>query len=207
MRMLIVGKSQSGKTTLATKVVDFMLPQVNKVFVICPTFNMQPTWKGVKDKIDTDQVYTSGEMYTNAYEKIKANVMANYKDQRTMLIIDDVSAEGSLNRGGKGDLAWLVYNAVWVNLTIICVAHKLSSITPALRENLEHLVVFTLLNPQEVKKLADEINITGDRQLMYTLYATAVIEPTKGGDPHSFLYVKQTSPPEFYRTFEFRINV
>jgi hypothetical protein len=199
--MLIVGKSQSGKTTKGVEVVKHMLSYVHNVVVVAPTFEMQHTWDDVRKHVTNNFITGDG-----MYEKIRGDLEEEGYPP-SLLVIDDVSAEKSLNQGTKGGLNWLIYNAVWINLSIIVIAHKLSSVSSGLKENLEHVLFFTTTRPKEVKAIAEEFNITGDVKSMRLLYEHAVSSPMRSGDPHSFLYVDMGSPPRYFRKFEALINL
>lgn len=203
MRMLICGKSQTGKTTLAVKIIKHMASQVERIIIISPTFDLQPTWDPVRELIKEDDVYTkTGIVFKALRYQLEAQ-----KYRKTLLVLDDVSSERDLNQGAKGHFNWLVYNAVWINLSIICIAHSLSSVSTGLRQNLEHLMMFLTTRPKEIDKLAEEFNVTGDKKSMKELYKTAVLKPLQAGDPHSFLYIYLGSPPEFYRKFEAKLSI
>lgn len=206
-RAMVVGKSQSGKTTFAVRLVMHMRNKVERVIIVSPTYSLQPTWQPVKKYVDDTLIFESGERYTNTYDDIRKIITKDRSKVKTLLVMDDLSSEKSLNPGSKGSLSWLVYNAVWLNLSIIVIAHRLSSVTLAIRENLEHLFVFTLINVNEIKKLAQEFNITGDQELMKELYTLAVARPVINGDSHSFLYVRLSSPPAFFRTMDHKLLV
>lgn len=168
---------------------------------------MQPTWDPVRELVDDKHVYSSGEAAGKIYQSIRKKLQLVAKTQKTLLVLDDLSAEKSLNEGTKGDLSWMVYNSVWLNLSLLVITHRFTAVTPALRENLEHLIVFTLINTKELDRLAEEFNVTGDKSFMKELYTTAVVSKELQGETHSFLYVKLSSPPAFYRTFKYRLNV
>lgn len=183
--------------------------KIEKVYIISPTYELQPTWDPLRRKLEDADHYVSGEQYTRSYTDIKKKLQKQPKNQmkRTLLIIDDASAERSLNEGAKGDFSWLVYNSVWMNLSIVCITHKFSAVSPAMRENPEHVIVFTLLSTKEVEALTEQINVLGNKPLLKQVYDHAVVRPTLQGDRHSFLYIYCGSPPAFFRKFDAQIKV
>jgi hypothetical protein len=203
MRMLIVGKSQSGKTTLGVRIGLYMATQVQRIYVISPTYYLQNTWKPLRSIIDPDDVFVRSK---NAFKVLHTRLLENNK-QPSLLMLDDVSAERELNEGSKGDFNFLVYNAVWLNLSIICMAHSLSTVSVGMRQNCEHLIMFLTTRPKEIEKLSEEFNVTGDKKTMIQMYKMAVIEPLKQGDSHSFLYIYLGSPPAFFKKFETQLQL
>lgn len=206
-----MGKSQSGKTTLAVEVIKKLLPSIKTVFIISPTYDLQPTWDPIRKELSQKnlQKYTSGERYVRSYFEIRKKAAKLRKEELepSLLIIDDVSAERSLNERGKGDLSWLVFNSVWINMSIVCIVHKFSSVTAAMRENPEHVMVFTLLNTTEIDAFAEQINVLGDKNAMKDLYKQVVTDRTLSGDRHAFMYIYCGSPPRVFRKFLAEINL
>ena len=201
-RTLVMGKSQSGKTTLAVKIAKHLLPSIDMLFICSATYGLQPTWKDL-DKSVTHAFSSLDTCLEKLFE------VMNYEDhkKRILLIIDDVSHEKKLNEGSKGTLSSIAYNAVWYNMSVICVCHKLSNISPAFRENVEHLIIFQMIDCDELDKIAKSFSITGNKKDFIYIYTSIVAKDYLSGNAHTFLYVCYKDGVSVYKNFTHLINL
>lgn len=146
-RTLIVGKSQSGKTTLAMDVIQVLIPQVDEVWICSPTYRHQPTYKPIREQVTI--YHQSLIVILRTLKKIMIHAVANDKhvegekvEVKRLLVLDDVSYEKDLNTGSKGILNSLFYNAVWWNMSLVVICHGVVNVGKGIRENLEHLILF-----------------------------------------------------------------
>ncbi len=207
-RVLVSGKSQSGKTTLMLKLLTKrLIKQVERLIVVCPTFLPQPKYRVL------DKFLDEGDFFESAHESTFIEIRTQIEDQKwqvkTLLLIDDQAAETALHTGRKGPFAFLSYNAIWLNLTIIVVTQNLTAVTPAFTDNCENLLVFKTLRRRELDLLGDEFNPFDDKNAFRAFYYYAV--GGAGGIPevkYNFLYVNlNSSPVRFFKGFSLELLI
>lgn len=179
-----MGRSQSGKTTMAVKIVEHLLPSVDKLVICSPTFDLQPTWKNLKNRVD---------LYSDSLPNL-CNVLLKYlnslEGKSCLLVLDDVSGERSLNEGSRGVLNRIAYNAVWMKVSTVIICHRLSNIGSGVRENIEHLLLFQTINSKQEKDISDNFNVIGDKKAFLGLYNEVVTKPIMSRtNLHPFLYI------------------
>lgn len=202
-RILIIGKSQSGKTTLAADILMWLHSQVEQVFVCSPTFDHQPTWQNVSKYVSQKFIDLD-----SALDHITEYLDTTQAGVRVAFFLDDVSFDYMLNTGSRGKLAALTYNAVWRNLTLCVVAHKVTTVTLALRENVEHLILFKTINHTELKTIAQAFSITGEPKHFKRLYDAIISHPiTSGEDNYPFIYVCYVKGLKVYNKFREQLEL
>lgn len=195
-RTLVLGKSQSGKTTLAVNLIKKLQTEVDETWVCSPTFDKQDTWKNVH----ADMVFTDLSIGLKELDEYIENDNAN---SRILFVMDDVSFEGSLNAGAKGLLAKFAYNARWMNLTFVVICHKMSAVSNAVKENAEHLILFNTQTSSEISKMANTFDITGKPKDFLYLFQSYVKQPILDQtDLHPFLYVCYKEGTTLYNKFK-----
>jgi hypothetical protein len=179
-----------------------MLPQVEKVVICSNTVEYQKTWDPIRHKVN--EYYSDLSIFLDNI--IKKLAEEDYK-KKVLIIFDDVSYDSKLNEGSRGTLNRLAYNAVWYNVSIILICHKLSNVGGGFRENLEHLLVFQAINNKEVEKMADAFSITGYKKDFIALYNQIVMKPALANEPHTFLYICYHKGLKLYKEFTSLINI
>ena len=211
-RVLIVGKSQSGKTTLGVKLACHLAKSVDEVIICSKTYQFQDTWRPLKKKVTLwhDSV---GAILKAINTKIKDSISDDDHKEGTkvevkrLLIFDDVSGEKHLNAGGKGIFPDLIYNAVWYNLTIMVICHRMYNVTPAMRENVEYLIILNL-QPKEQQKAFDEFGITKSKTLFFDLFNKEITDNIQSGkERYPFLFVDFKAGGLVYFKFRERITL
>lgn len=194
-RLLIVGKSQSGKTTLGIKCAEYLIPQVDEVYVVSPTFEFQHTWDPIRESVtlahDSPAVVFDAlkATFTNSIGH-EDHKMGEKIELKRLLILDDVSYERTLNQGNKGAFNSFAYNAVHWNLSILCIIHKTSNIGAGMKENCDGLILFNTVNLTEVDKIHDCYGVVKTKKQMNSLFEQFIWDPIqKGEDAHPFLFV------------------
>jgi len=197
-RLLVSGKSLSGKTTLVVSIMKFLMPleRWENIILISPTA-AQSTWNPVRQHI-TQEVSKSTE---ELFERIIRRQRPRNDDEpeKTLLLVDDSSGEHSTNQGRKGALATLGNTSRWMNLSVIIMTQNLSSISASFRDNAEAIIMFQTMKKAEFKYLADERNPYHgmDDKVMEKMYRMATMQP------YSFYYqVNTSSGIRSYRGFE-----
>ena len=158
-RLLITGRSTLGKTTLATQVMcHLLLCDVKRIFVCCPTFNMQDTLKEFRN---VPGAFTKDNVFTNvdeeAFDTI-SEIIEKTPDIPTLLFVDDSGSERSTNRGSKGSFARLCIAAPHLNLSIVGVFQYMKMVTNQMRYNCEGLVSFIPCSIFDVDYIYQEFN-------------------------------------------------
>lgn len=197
-RSLIIGRSQSGKTTLSAKILLWMSSQVDHITLCSPTADHQPTWQKVDRFID--EKYKSAKVGLKAF---RDRIMAENYNKKSVLIIDDCSYEEVLNTGNKGRLAELFYNAVWYNISIILICHKVTNVCNAARENLENLVLFQQVTEEEKEKIFSTFSIDTSRHVFRKIFDKMIQEKLRQGlDNHPFLYIHYQGNISVFENFK-----
>jgi hypothetical protein len=147
-----------GKTTLAVDIIiSQIIPSVRRIFVVCPTFWQQPAFSRlhrIKGAFGKNNVFTKvGEP---VFERIFA--VLNSVRAPTLLIVDDAAAEASTNKGNKGAFSRLCLASPHLNLTIVGCFQRLTSCSPALRDNAEGLISFIPTKIIDVDTIYREFN-------------------------------------------------
>lgn len=211
-RLVIVGKSQSGKTTLGIKCAEYLIPQVDEVYVVSPTFEFQHTWDPIRESVtlahDSPAVVfdTLKTTFTNSIGHEDHN-MGERVEIKRLLILDDVSYDKTLNQGNKGAFNSFAYNAVHWNLSILCIIHKTTNIGAGLKENCDGLVLFNTVNLEEVDKLYESYGIVKSKKQMRALFEQFIWDPIqKSEDAHPFLFVDLKHGGIVYRELKERLQ-
>lgn len=194
-RLLIIGKSQSGKTTLGVKCIEYLIPQVDEVYVVSPTYEFQETWAPIREYVTLyhDSTATIFETLKSTISNSIGHedaVIGQRIETKRLLILDDVSYEKNLNQGNKGTFNSFAYNAVHWNLSLVVIVHKTSNIGAGMKENCDGLILFNTINLKEVDNIYENYGIVRTRKQMYSLFEQFIWNKIQQGeDLHPFLFV------------------
>lgn len=149
-RTLISGPSGQGKTTLAVHILS--KTYFDQIFLISATAANQDIYKLLKTK----KIYYFGIINDNVF-RIIINVLKkqNYT-LNTLLFIDDMSDESILNDRGKGVLSKITFNARWFNLNVMILAHSITAVSKALRDNSNIIYIYPSTRRKEAETVRDE---------------------------------------------------
>lgn len=149
-----------GKTTLAVDIIcSQLLKEVRRCFAVCPTFWQQSALEPLRR---VKGAFTRKTVATHASDQI-FDALFKIMDADhvpTLLFVDDSAAEASTNKGNKGSFARLCIAAPHLNLTIVGCFQRLTSCSPALRDNCECLISFIPTKTIDVDTLVREFNPT-----------------------------------------------
>lgn len=158
VRLIFTGRSTMGKTTLAVDLIcNSLFSQVRRCFAVCPTFWTQPALKPLRDvegAFKKKHVFTqvSDQVFDYIYQQIVK------KPAPTLIFIDDAAAEVSTNKGNKGSFSRLCIACNHIDTSMIGIFQRLSSASPALRDNAEGLISFVPTKIQDVQIIYNEFN-------------------------------------------------
>lgn len=157
-RLIITGRSTMGKTTLSVDIIlAKILKSVNRCFAVCPTFWEQPALKRLRQ---IPGAFTKKTVFTkvddNVFEFIYQQLSRN--PAPTLLFVDDAAAEAATNKGNKGSFSRLCLAAPHLNLTIVGCFQRLTSASPAFRDNAEGLISFVPTKLLDVDTIVKEFN-------------------------------------------------
>lgn len=147
-----------GKTTLAVDIICAqLLRSVKRCYAVCPTFWQQPSLETLR-KIKG--AFTKKTVFTQVHDQV-FDVLFKIMDNDhipTLLFVDDAAAEAATNKGNKGSFARLCIAAPHLNLTIVGCFQRLTSCSPAFRDNCECLISFIPSKTIDVDTLVKEFN-------------------------------------------------
>lgn len=193
-RLLVIGKSQSGKTTMAMKCLERLITQVDETYVVSPTYEYQPTWEPIRPYVthyhdDPAAVFKAIQGAINSSFGDENHKMGTKVEKKRLLICDDVSYHRALNEGNKGILNGMAYNAVWWNLSIVCIVHKTANIGAGMKENCDGLIILNVI-PKELKPIFETFGMAckNQRQFNDLMHQFISKKIESGEDKHPFLF-------------------
>lgn len=216
-RILICGKSGSGKTHLAMKIVkDVLNSQIDRWIIICPTFATQKVFRyfNVLKKFDAERdvfedlnASTFNEVYRQLLEQIKYCEEKGIEPIRTCLLIDDCGSNNQLHGGRISPFGKLCIQFRHLNTSAIVIVQNPKLVSPNYRENANHFIFFPSHRFEEKEWIYKELNPSGECSKI-TFFA--LLEKAWYNDEiNHFLYV--FCPPrsgiKMYRDFSFELNI
>lgn len=142
VRLLVSGRSTMGKTTLAVAIIcNNLMKDVNRCFVVCPTFWSQPAFAPLRR---IPNAFNHRNVFTIANEDVFNYIwqMIMQKPANTLIIVDDCAAEASTNKGNKGAFARLCISCNHHQTSLIGIFQRMTSASNQLRDNAEGLISF-----------------------------------------------------------------
>lgn len=180
---------------MGVKCIEYLLPQVDEVFICSPTYEFQKIWDPIRNRVTLVHDSTTA-VFDALYATIKNTIgFEDHKigekiETKRLLVLDDVSYEKAINQGNKGNFNAFAYNARHWNLSIVAIVHKTSNIGAGMRENCEGLILFNTVNMNEVGVLYDNYGITKTKKQLIELFHQFIWNRIqKGEDAHPFLFV------------------
>lgn len=164
-RALFAGKSKSGKTALAVKLInESWRNEIDRFMVFCPTWDQKafdPIRDLVRRKEDIIQNYDK-DPFPSLYRQLlnikKKCIEKKYQMPRTLLLIDDMSGSKILHGGRLSAFAHLSIQSNHLSLSIFVLTQQVKSISPAFRDNLDGLIAFPMNREEDRDWLFKEYN-------------------------------------------------
>lgn len=207
-RVIFTGRSTMGKTTLAVDVIMTQLIQeVKQVFAACPTFWEQPQLaplRAIKKCFTPKNVFTTVD--DSVFEYIYKCLAKHQPRIPTLLLVDDAAAESATNKGNKGSFSRLCLASPHLNLTIIGVFQRLTSASPALRDNTECVVSFIPSRISDVDVIYREFNPCAANPQSKSIVGNAL---TECWDKSRYCFIYR--PPrigrvDFFAAFDYQVR-
>jgi Poxvirus A32 protein len=188
-RSLVIGKSGSGKTSLAMHLYDKIKEDIQQLIVVTPSIETQPAYKAL---LTFPKLHVFETLSIKNLKKINKILKDTPPDEQSLLFMDDVTASRALNDRDKGLFSKFVFNARWLKLHIILCSHKIKAVAAAMRENADDVYLFKLRRETEKQAAWQEFG----QDLKHPHYT----RHTKKAwvKPHGFLYIHRDAIDEFH---------
>ena len=205
-RILVSGKSQSGKGVLTVNAVtNFWKDCFEAVYVFASTVHVDTTWQtiahhahrhlgqGRKDQFlfnDFDET-ALGEIM----ERQKANIAKQKKDpdikklKGILIIIDDLSHHSGLHKHSTGILSMLMTLGRHYGISLWCNVHSINSLGSLARRQASAIIVFSIANSREYDSLREQYGKLVGLSEFDRIYDIAIRE----APPYSFLTIHASS--------------
>lgn len=188
-RSLIVGKSGSGKTSLAMHLYDKIKDDISQLIIVSPSIHTQPAYAKLLEFPNT-HVFES--LTVKNLKKINRILKDTDPDEQSLLFMDDVTASRALNDRDKGLFSKFVFNARWLKLHIILCSHKIKTVAAAMRENADDVYLFKLRRETERQAAWQEFG-TELKHPQYTRHTRKAWVK-----PHGFLHIHRDDIDQFH---------
>jgi hypothetical protein len=160
-RILVLGRSQWGKTTLSVGLIaKIFVPYVDRIIAISPTFFTQPTYAPLRPFVGDGDAHTN-EPTDETFNLIQEDVQSYYdSDQslKTLVVLDDLSADYSTNTGRKGGFGRLILSAPHMGVSIVGIFHQATTVTATFRDNAEVIICFPVQRLEDYRIIDREFN-------------------------------------------------
>jgi len=198
-RMAALGPSGSGKTvTLANLILNVYRGCWDRIYIYSPSVHLDQTWAPVKQHIEEDlgvnpkkepfcfDEYDPEAMQAQIEQQAKVIEFMKEKGHKklfqVLFIIDDFADSPEFTRNSK-ILHQLYIRGRHIMASTITATQVYKAISPVIRKNLTHLLVWRLRNQADLDAWIDELSAVYDKKTLLKLYKTAT------DIPYNFLYI------------------
>ena len=123
------------------------------IFLICPTFEWNTTWRNWKYYNDDD--FYAIPCDQDEVEKWLKYIVNFSRGSKSLIILDDC-ASGKCIKNRTSELVKLGFSARHFNLSVVVITQQLTSIAKPFRENISKLVTFYNPNKKDMNTILDE---------------------------------------------------
>jgi hypothetical protein len=202
-RLMIVARSQMGKTTLLIKLLlYYWMKMFDHVFIFCSTYSLDDKWSAIDAYRASGKVRVWGNVKEKTVRKVWAEcsrlLVKDPKKQFLVLFDDCGGQEGFKVDKPEGIINQLVTRGNHSNITTIWVVQKVTQASTTMRANAEGVITFYQQSESELRYLWNEFGVGSFNQFK-TMLRNATSEPY-----HSF-YVNRQGPgaPDYYHNFRY----
>lgn len=168
-RVLISGKSGSGKTWLAINLIlqVFVLFKPKRFIVVCPTWKTQDVFRRLdhlvnedRDVFDIIDENTFIKIYKQLLQQVKYTKEKGIEPIKTVLLVDDCGSDKVIHGGRISNFGKLAIQLRHLDVSSIVIVQNPMLASPNYRENANHFIFFPCQRLNEFKWLHNEFNST-----------------------------------------------
>ena len=154
--MIIVGKTACGKTKYLLDMLEKdYLNHFEYIFLVCPTFEDNKTYRSWKYESDEDYiVIPCAQEHVEYWLKY---VVQHYKGTNSLIILDDCASSSSV-KNRTSELVKLGFSARHYGFSTIVITQQLTSIAKPYRDNLTKLAVFYNSNKKDMQQIFNDFS-------------------------------------------------
>ena len=160
-RVLVLGKTNSGKSVLIKYLLNHFQHEFKKVFVICPTEKINSFYSNLVPEENIFSEYDDNWIITLIKKMTELKSKDKGSKDKILLILDDIGSDAVLSK--MMGFKMLCVRGRHVNISVMISAQYLYQLPPIARANMCYIVVGQS-NQQSSQLLADEFLIC----LLYT---------------------------------------
>ena len=152
--MIIVGKTGCGKTKyLLDMLEEDYMGVFDYIFLICPTFKNNKTYRSWKYESDEDYiVIPCSQKHVDYWLDY---VVQSYEGNNSLIILDDCAGGNSV-KSRTSELVKLGFSARHYGFSMIVITQQLTSIAKAYRDNMTKLVTFYNPRKKDMQEIFDD---------------------------------------------------
>ena len=192
-RLLIDGRSNSGKTYLLLRILSEVFENFEKVVLVCPTFKKNKTYQSdeFKNIIQSEKVLVCPCDFdeVESWVKISRIFLSSFKN--TLIILDDiVCAEDFTKR--TSEITKLAFSGRHEGISVVLVTQDFSTVPKRVRENMTKFIFFYNANKKQMENIFE-------KYLGYETKETKEkIVNFLRKNKHGYLFVNNESPYDFF---------
>lgn len=217
-RYLLMGKSRSGKTTLAVELYEACFEgKTDRIIMICPSYDQEtyaPIRKHVNEKRD---VFTDDDpdVIKTIVKQIETTrklcIEKRMKIPHTLVIIDDMSGAKISHGGRHSPFANFTVRCNHLNTSIMFLAQQATGVTPTFRDNLEGLICFPTLRSKDREWLYNEYNAMMKKKTFLRLVKKAWKgvgrdDMEEWGEHFLFITFPTRKKPRYFGDFKYELS-
>lgn len=199
-RLMVVARSQMGKTTLMIKLmVYFWVKMFKKIYIFCPTFHKDTKWSAVNEHVKSGKIKIYNNVDSSVIKKIWSKCVAT---EPVLFYFDDCTGQPDFKvNNEQGVINQLVCKGNHSGISTVWVIQKFTQCSTTMRANAEGLITFYVQSEDEKKYIYKEFGIGSFKN-----FKTIIDESTKTAY-HNF-YCNRQGPgmPDYYHNFNFIIT-
>lgn len=193
IRIIIAGRSKSGKTTLLINLLmksELLCSKFDKITIISPTaYTQDKLWNNLK-KPDGKTIVLHNKYQETIIDEVEKKPLG----EQHLVVFDDCLGQLRAGASYRNKLDQLMARARHNNISVIINTQSIMALTPSIRQDSDVYIVFEQHREAEVERLKEEFYYFSKEDFKKLLkYCTK--------DQYSFLIINKAKPVEFYRCF------